>query len=293
MFIRSVLLGVLAAAAVSAQTPRLEFEVASVKPSSDQVPQRLNIGVHIDGAQVHINYYSLRDYIRTAFRLKDYQIVGADWLGGVRFDLDAKLPEGSSRPQVPEMLQAMLADRFELTTHRGTKDLPVYALVVTPGGPKLQETPPDPDAPTVTDPNAPRNVTATAAGGRSGGTVNLGNGSYYSLGFERFEARKLTMAVFTESVSRFLDRPVFDRTELKGNYDFTIQLTPQDYRAMMVRAGMSMNIALDASDLKALEGANDASLHRGLAALGLKLEQRKSPIETLVIDHALRTPTGN
>jgi uncharacterized protein (TIGR03435 family) len=285
----------LLAAAVSAQTQRPEFEVASIKPSPDQVPQRIQIGVHVDGAQVHISYYSLRDYIRTAYRLKDYQIVGPDWLTAVRFDVDAKLPDGATRPQVPEMLQSLLAARFELTSHRGAKDLPIYGLVVASGGSKLQESAADPDNPPPADPDkAPRNVTASANGGaRGGGSVNLGNGSYYSIQIDRFEAKKLTMPVFTESISRFLDRPVIDATGLKAAYDFVLPITPQDYRVMMVRAALTMGISLDSDDLRTLDSASDASIHRGLAALGLKLEQRKSPVETLVVDHALRTPTEN
>src|SRR3974377_364565 len=123
-----------------AQAPgHLEFEVASVKHAAAQAAE-VNIGLHVDGAQVHIRYLSLRDYVRIAYGVKDHQIVGPDWMAAERFGVDAKLPEGGKQEQVPEMLQSLLAGRFQLTTHRGTKEFPVYALVVAPGGLKMKET---------------------------------------------------------------------------------------------------------------------------------------------------------
>src|SRR5579863_4905075 len=104
----------------------LEFEVASVKPSKGAA-ERVAVGVHVDGAQVHIADFTLRDYIRVAYRVKLYQVTGPEDLAE-RFNVDAKLPEGATREQVPEMLQALLASRFELKTHRESKEFPVYAL---------------------------------------------------------------------------------------------------------------------------------------------------------------------
>src|SRR5215469_4747431 len=114
-----------------------EFEVASVKPSKGAV-DRVNVGVHIDGAQVHISDYSLQDYIRTAYRVRLYQVVGPDSLAD-RFNVDAKLPEGAARDKVPEMLEALLASRFAMKVHRENRDFPVYALTVASGGVKLKE----------------------------------------------------------------------------------------------------------------------------------------------------------
>ena len=80
-----------AAAMVHAQTPPAapEFEVASVKPSTGET-DRVNVGVHVDGSQVHIADFSLQDYIRVAYRVKNYQVTGPDWLSE-RFNVDAKL----------------------------------------------------------------------------------------------------------------------------------------------------------------------------------------------------------
>src|SRR5260370_6003065 len=156
------------------QTPpaRLEFEVASVKPSTaPAMGSSVNIGVKINGAQMHISSLSLKDYIRLAYRVKDYQVSAPDWLTGERFEIDAKLPDGATREQVPDMLQSLLADRFGLKLHRGSKEFPVYALVVASGGLKMEELPPDP----ADDAAAPVDVVASA--GATGVTNKFARGS--------------------------------------------------------------------------------------------------------------------
>ena len=112
--------------------PRLEFEVASIKPAEpiNAGTLQVNIGLKVDGAQVRLGYRSLEDLVRQAYRVKAHQVDGPEWIKTERFDITAKLPEGTTPEQVPEMLQALLADRFQMSIHRGTKELPVLALVV-------------------------------------------------------------------------------------------------------------------------------------------------------------------
>jgi uncharacterized protein (TIGR03435 family) len=94
-------------------------------------------------------------------------------------------------------------------------------------------------------------------------------------------------------LARFLDQPVLDMTELKGKYNFTLNLSEEDYRVMMIRAAVSSGYQLPPQALALLEGATDQSLYAALRAEGLSLEKRKAPLEVLVIDHALKTPTEN
>src|SRR6185437_10301848 len=61
-----------------------------------------------------------------------------DWIEQARFDIVAKLPEGTTQDQIPEMLVALLADRFKLTVHRENKEHAIYALVAGKNGPKLK-----------------------------------------------------------------------------------------------------------------------------------------------------------
>lgn len=281
----------LALAPAFAQTPPApEFEVASVKPSSGAA-DTVNVGVKVDGAQVHIADFSLQDFIRVAFRVKLYQVSGPDWLSE-RFNVDAKLPEGATREQVPEMLQALLVSRFEMKTHRDKKDFPVYALSVAPGGARLKESPPD-DAgdPATAVHGGSTDVSAT--GGRGGVSINLGKGSFFTFANDKIEARKLTMANFADLLARFVDRPVVDRTALTGNYDISIDLTPEDYRAMLIQSAVSAGVQLPPQALQLLQGASDNSLYSALHNFGLKLEPTKAPLDVIVVDHILKAPLAN
>jgi len=76
-----------------------------------------------------------------------------------------------------------------------------------------------------------------------GVAVNLGGGASYSLSNNRFEARKLTMASLSSNLERYLDRPVVDISKLTGQYDFTLDLTEEDYRSMMIRSAMQSGIS--------------------------------------------------
>src|SRR5206468_3405309 len=99
-----------ACAAAFAQTApsRLEFEVASIKPAGPiGAGNSVSIGIHVDGAQVNISALSLKDYIRIAWRMKDYQVIGPEWIAQERFAVSAKLPAGGKSEQVPEMLQSL------------------------------------------------------------------------------------------------------------------------------------------------------------------------------------------
>src|SRR5580765_8248033 len=98
--IRSLILAVFSSITFFGQAApaRLEFEVASIRPSPPimGVPQ-VSAGVHIDGAQVRCNMLSLSLYFQIAYRVKIYQVVGPEWLKSERFDIAAKLPDGATR----------------------------------------------------------------------------------------------------------------------------------------------------------------------------------------------------
>ena len=101
---------------------RVEFEVASIKPAASLsgVPA-VNIGIHIDGAQFSCTSYSLKDYIRFAYRVKAYQVIGPEWLAQERFEVTAKIPGGAAREQVPQMMQALMEECFKLKLHHEQK----------------------------------------------------------------------------------------------------------------------------------------------------------------------------
>jgi uncharacterized protein (TIGR03435 family) len=207
-----------------------------------------------------------------------------------RFDINAKLPDGSSGDQIPQMIQALLTDRFGMKFHWEMKDFPVYALVVGKSGLKMKASPPDPP----TDPAEDRKAfDLTASASQTSTTINYGKGMYMTFGNNSFEGRKLPASAMAETLARFVDRPVVDMTELKGNYDFTLQFTPEDFRAMMMRSAVAAGVTLPPEALKLIDSSNGDSLFTALETLGLKLEQRKTPIEVLVIDHIDKSPSDN
>ncbi len=114
-------------ASVPAQqpSPKLAFEVASIRLTDPDPASRIQmIGMKADGDNVHYTNITLRDCIRAAYRVRDFQIEGPDWMASTRFEISAKLPAGASMDRIPEMMQSLLAERFGMTIQRGTKSNP-------------------------------------------------------------------------------------------------------------------------------------------------------------------------
>src|SRR5215471_2104050 len=336
----------LGAAMAFGQAPAAEpaFEVASIKPAppitalAAQIQSgKLHVGMSIDGARVDIGFVSLADLIPMAYRVKPYQVTGPDWMRQERFDIQAKIPDGVSKDQVPEMMQALLAERFKLAIHHDKKDLPVYALVVGKGGPKLKESPaddtpaiestapgvtplPPPPPPAGGGPGAPgpRTIAIGAPDGQmkitqSGrGAVITGgpNGNMKMTvgenGAMRMEMSKVKMSALADMLAPFVDRPVVDETELKGNYQLALELPMQDLMKMaMARApelaglagpgGAGLSVAGGAAGAAAPVASDPSggSIFQAVQQLGLKLEARKAPLDTIVVDHIEKSPTEN
>jgi uncharacterized protein (TIGR03435 family) len=218
-----------------------------------------------------------------------YQISGPDWISSDRFDISATLSPGTAT-QIPEMMQRLLEDRFQIKIHREKKDFPVYVLEVAKGGLKMQETGPDPD-PANADARAP--LTITGSGNAQGVSVNLGRGASYTFGGNKFEGKRLTTAMIAGTLERFMDRPIVDMTDLKGSYDVTLDVTTEDYRAMLIHAAVAAGVSLPPEALRLLDGASLPSLFEAVQKVGLKLDARKAPLDMIVVDDGRKTPTDN
>jgi uncharacterized protein (TIGR03435 family) len=131
-----------------------------------------------------------------------------------------------------------------------------------------------------------------ATGGRGGTTINFGNGRSFTIADNKFVGKKLPISGFAETLARFTDRPVIDASELKGTYDFQMEFSPEDFRAMMVRSAIAAGVMLPPEAMKALEASGD-SLFAAVQSLGLRLDSRKAPIDVLVVDSVLKVPTEN
>jgi uncharacterized protein (TIGR03435 family) len=102
-------------------------------------------------------------------------------------------------------------------------------------------------------------------------------------------AEKRRLASIAPVLSAFLDRPVVDMTNLNGKYDFVLELSPEDFRAMGIRAAIAAGVALPPQAVQLAESASQDSLFNAIE----KLESRKAPIEVLVIDNCEKAPTEN
>jgi uncharacterized protein (TIGR03435 family) len=234
---------------------------------------------------------NLRYYIRTAFRLRDYQLDAPEWLTNAIFDIRGTLPAGSTPANAPEMLQALLADRFHLRAHHEIRQLPVYALVVAPTGPKLIESAPNPTADSAAD-SVQSSVNVTAVDNRAGTTVSYGHGAYFYITDTGLACKRMAMPFVADMLAKFMDRPIVNATGLEGAYDFSISLPEEDFRPMKARAASSYGFPVSPERLAALSSSG-APLSSALRPLGLKLESRKAPIDILVIDHLDKSPTDN
>ena len=167
--------------------PQRSFEVASIKTAPPYTMEnvhsgKMKLGLKVDGARVEFGATQLTELIARAYRVRTFQVSGPGWMSDERYDIIAKLPEGSTPDQIPEMLQSLLAERFKLTIHRVTKEFGVYALVVAKDGMRLTPRPKD------YDPSA------------------------------KNTARPMTLEAYADMVSRAVDQPVVDMTGLQGEY---------------------------------------------------------------------------
>src|SRR6478609_6505306 len=187
MLSRSILLAVTAFVVLSTSAfsqTRPEFEVASIRPSNPQ-GALINVGMHVDGAQVRFTLFNLITFVGYAYEIPPYQVEGPDWIGSAFYDIAAKMPEGTSPTQVRAMLRTLLADRFGLKVHRETREVPVYALEVAKGGLKMKEQAPDPDL----DPEHQGEENMSMTTQSTGGIYNLGTGAYFSVDDKGFAGK--------------------------------------------------------------------------------------------------------
>ena len=312
--IMSAGLVILTSCAALAQTAENSpaFEVASVKPAAPitgnfiRVMMRGGPGSN-DPGQITYTNVTLKNVLMNAYGVKGFQISGPGWLDSERYDIVAKLPRGATKEQFMVMLQNLLAERFKLTLHREKKDLPMYALVVGKNGPKLKESVDEPGSKEGDAPKAgghadgplpaPGKLPMGRDGfpvlppgaGRAGTMISLVSGNAH------MAANGQSMAGLAEMLSGQLDLPVVDMTGLTGKYDYTLTFAPEGLAGMRVMGGpfsgeggpgMPVEIAPDAQ--------SNPNLFTALQEqLGLKLDQRKGPVELLVIDHLERAPIEN
>jgi uncharacterized protein (TIGR03435 family) len=183
---------------------------------------------------------------------RPYEIVGGPgWTESDTFQIEARF-EGDDVPaRMVPMLRQVLADRFQLRVHREMRQMAVFALKVSKGGPKLKPSPPAND-PASAEPR-----------------MRIFPG--------RLIASKQTTSSFAGFLTRSLGRRVLDQTMLTGTYDFTLQWTPDELQRAPLRPDGPAPDPNGPSIFTALQ-----------EQLGLELESGRGPVEVLVVDDASR-----
>ena len=254
------------AAVAQQQGKKPTFEVATVRmigPNSSVL-----VGMAADPSLVSYRNLTLRDAIRGAYMVRDFQIVAPDWMSTVRFEVDAKLPAGARSEQLPEMFQSLLEERFGLTWRREPKEMQVYSLVVAKDGPKLKESQKMPGNQTL----------AMGTDGTPRSLVSCG-GNASSVTVFAPSASGLTLVGVT---SRFTGKPLVDDTGIPGEHDFTLTFAPE----VTTSLGNPPANPVAASDPA-------PTLADALKQYGLRVETKKASIDMFVITHAEKTATEN
>lgn len=191
--------GVSAAFGQSA-APAAAFDVASVKVSTSGAGegQRGRETITPSPGGVTMRSVHLKSVVQWAYHVQAIQVSGPGWLDNDRYDIVAKAAGEAPLDRLRAMMQALLADRFKLTLHRETKEMPAYVFTVAKGGHKLKESQGDGQMEMEVKPN------------------NSRMGASFS---------RVTLAQLSDLVSSPLQGVVVDQTGLKGRYDFSLDLS--------------------------------------------------------------------
>ena len=292
------------ATSIALAQPTPAFEVAVIKPATieglqaaQRAGQQPHAGVTVDNNRLDMGFQSLSDIIARAYAVIPAQLVGPDSLKTDRYDILAKLPAGANEDQVPQMLQALLAERFGLKIHREKRETAIYALVVSKGGLNSKKMTPATTPELAPEPQPGDRIQSTPFGkitirqtsdkGAIGFMPGMGvlkqgmgpNGIH-------IEMSNLTTTRFAQMLSQ--DRLVVDKTGLKGSYE------------------ASFDVAIDAPPPPPPPGGGDVGggaamasapqlnpMFQAVEQMGLKLEPQKDLVEMIVIDHIEKTPTDN
>jgi uncharacterized protein (TIGR03435 family) len=192
LFLLSALLA--AATMAFAQTP--SYDVASIKPNKSGSQ---NSGTSTQNGQLTATNVTLRNMIRNAYDLQDFQIVGGPgWVDSDRFDIIAKVEGSPGPPERRLMMQALLTERFNFSAHHETRDMVVYDLVLARPDGKLGA--------------GLRHVDCAIV--KTCGNTNVNN--------TVLKASGRTLADFSQTLSAIVTRIVLEKTGLEGSFDIDL-----------------------------------------------------------------------
>ncbi len=271
------------ALAILAITPSLHpqtasgpsFAVVSIKPDRSTEPRAIG-WQFLPGGRFRAENLPLIMLIAAAYNVpfqSSRLSGGPDWIHGERFDIEATaengaIPAGATADEREQkmrvMLQTLLAQRFHLKMRRETKDQPVYAVVVAKGGPKLKA--------------------AEIEEEGCGASKDIDCHNFHGGRGRGLHAKAANIADLALFVSNWTDRPLVDKTGLKGLFQFETRGWTNMAPGPTPAPGA---LAEDGQD-----AASIPTIFTVFADLGLKLDAQRAPVESFVIESVER-PSGN
>ena len=251
-----IVLGMVDAPRILAQSQaafRPSFEVASIKLDTGGSLNRGTRGLP-DGS-LQVTNMSVMDLITYAYSVRESEVSGGPgWLQSSLYDIAAKAPTGATPRQIPQMIQSLLAERFQLRLHRENWDMPIYSLRLAKGGPRFE----------------PAKEGSCGAGPAPSPKEISRSCGYNMLSRATFDMLMLPMQKLADTLSGLTGRRVVDETGLTGLYSLHLDFAPE--------------LADDPSHPSIFTSVQEQ--------LGLRLESSRGPVEVLVIDSAER-PSEN
>lgn len=242
-------------ASVQAAAPA--FEAVELRPSSangSSTPMKASS----QGGEFTMQSASVADMIGIAYGVHDYSLSGAPgWVERDRYDLTARAPAGTPPETIKLMLRTLLADRFGLASHAEEKPMPVFALTMGKGAPKIKA------------------GDAAGAGGCQLHQLPVNTPGLVT--DNMYQCRNITMEAFASTLhglaTSYLTSPVVDFTGLKGAWDFDVAWTSKGSLQITGPPGITVFEAVEKQ-------------------MGLKLAEERRPVPIFVIDH-VEKPRGN
>jgi uncharacterized protein (TIGR03435 family) len=267
-----------------AQSPA--FEVISIKPNNTADFRSIRMKV-LPGGRFSATALPLRMLLVYAYDLPmntSERLSGVpDWANREQFDIEAKPPDGAftetmptseARAKMQAMMQALLVDRFKLVMRRETKDLPMYALTVGKGGPKLAKA-------TIEEKDC-------ALGPTEGVSCHQFNGGQG----RGLHAKAVSMTDLAGFIENWTDHPVVDRTGLDGLFAMETEgWLPMRASPPPPAGASNLNPGRPSGDGDMTDVARP-TLFMVLNKLGLELKPQKGPVQTYIVEHVER-PAGN
>jgi uncharacterized protein (TIGR03435 family) len=211
-------------------------------------------GAFLSGDHLDLRRATMVNLIALAWGVDESKVLGGpNWIAFDRFDVRAKTPPGTTRAPMQPMLQALLKERFGLAAHRGTQEMPGWALT------------------------AGKNPQLTKPGGADATGCDRSGSQGNRSGVITVTCRNQTMAMLADGIpgmSDYVDEgyTVADRTGLSGAWNFTIRFAPSKSEAA---------------------ANHSPTLFTALEQIGLKLEPATVAVEGIVVDRVNETPTPN